>query len=450
MIKFIQIDKILVTPDRQRKVFDEAKNQELVSSLQFGEVGLQNALVIRTEGSGKNESYYLISGERRLRAIRDIYSLGGTLKYLGQSVSDGLAPCVDVGDISTLARMEAELEENILRVDLTWQERAAATNSLWELRKIQAERLGRPVPTVVQLAAEVTATKAQLNGQYDGPAARVRREAILANHLDDPDVMKAKTSKEAFDILKKKEQKAKHAELAKEVGHSFSSSLHQLHNADCIEWMGRDTTNEGQYAVILTDPPYGMGADEFGDSGGRTAGAHEYSDSPDTLRDLMKEFPRLSYRVAAPDAHMYLFCDFDMFHYIKQELEDAGWKVFRTPFIWSKPSGFRAPWPNKGPHRTYETILYAMKGNRETNRMGNDVLEYGVDKNVGHNAQKPVALFTELLARSARPGDRVLDPFCGSGTIFEAANSLQCYATGVELDDSFYGLAAKRLGALHG
>jgi DNA modification methylase/ParB-like chromosome segregation protein Spo0J len=447
MLKFIPVDKILVAPNRQRKVFDESKNTELVESLQHGEVGLQNALVIRTEGKGKNEAYYLISGERRLRAIRDIYSLGGALKYLGQSVSDGLAPCVDVGDISTLARMEAELEENILRVDLTWQERAAATNSLWELRKAQAERDGKSAPTVVQLAAEVTATKAQLSGQYDGPAARVRREAILANHLDDPDVMKAKTSKEAFDILKKKETRAKNAELAKTVGASFSSTLHQLHNADCLVWMS--TAPADQYAVILTDPPYGMGADEFGDSGGATAGAHGYDDSEEVLYDIMKEFPKLSYRLAAPDAHMYLFCDLDQFHYIKQELENAGWRVFRTPLIWSKPSGFRAPWPNKGPHRTYETILYAMKGNRETNRMGNDVLEFGVDKNVGHNAQKPVALFTELLARSARPGDKVLDPFCGSGTIFAAADSLQCYATGIELDDSFYGLAAKRLGELN-
>jgi len=32
------------------------------------------------------------------------------------------------------------------------------------------------------------------------------------------------------------------------------------------------------FDVILTDPPYGMGADEFGDSGGLTEGAHAYKD----------------------------------------------------------------------------------------------------------------------------------------------------------------------------
>lgn len=43
---------------------------------------------------------------------------------------EGLAPVVDVGQLSSIARMEAELEENILRDDLTWQERATATEAL--------------------------------------------------------------------------------------------------------------------------------------------------------------------------------------------------------------------------------------------------------------------------------------------------------------------------------
>jgi DNA modification methylase len=59
-----------------------------------------------------------------------------------------------------------------------------------------------------------------------------------------------------------------------------------------------------------------------------------------------------------------------------------------------------------------------------------------------------VSLYEDLLKRSARPGDSVLDPFAGSGTIFPAAHSLKIKATGIELDPSAYGIAVKRLGEL--
>jgi len=76
------------------------------------------------------------------------------------------------------------------------------------------------------------------------------------------------------------------------------------------------------------------------------------------------------------------------------------------------------------------------------------LLEYGPDKNLGHAAQKPVALFRDLLSRSARPGDTVLDPFCGTGSILEAAHDLKVKATGIENDPTSYGIAARRLEML--
>jgi site-specific DNA-methyltransferase (adenine-specific) len=73
------------------------------------------------------------------------------------------------------------------------------------------------------------------------------------------------------------------------------------------------------------------------------------------------------------------------------------------------------------------------------------VLEYRRDENVGHPAQKPVPLLVDLLRRSARPGDRVLDPFMGSGSTVLAANELKLACTGIELDEAAYGIAARRL-----
>jgi len=138
----------------------------------------------------------------------------------------------------------------------------------------------------------------------------------------------------------------------------------------------------------------------------------------------------------------------DNFGVLKSLFAREGWKVFRTPLIWYKPGAYRAPWPTQGPQRKYETILYAVKGSLPVTRLAPDVMLHNPDENMGHMAQKPVELISDLLSRSARPGMKVLDPFCGSGTIFPAAQANLCYATGIELDSGSYGMGLKRLEEL--
>jgi DNA modification methylase len=108
----------------------------------------------------------------------------------------------------------------------------------------------------------------------------------------------------------------------------------------------------------------------------------------------------------------------------------------------------RAPWPEQGPQRKYELCLYAVKGKRPVTKLAGDVLTHGPDANLGHGAQKPVALFEDLLSRSVHPGDSVLDLFCGTGPLFPAAHALKCRATGIELDQASFGIAAKRIQEL--
>jgi len=152
--------------------------------------------------------------------------------------------------------------------------------------------------------------------------------------------------------------------------------------------------------------------------------------------------------LVSPQAHLYVFCDIDWFHTMKTEFSAAGWSVFRTPLIWYKKSGMRAPWPESGPQRKYETILYAVKEKRPILKMLGDVLDYPPDTNLGHAAQKPAALFEDLLRRSCLPGNSVLDPFCGSGPIFAAAHALKVRAVGIEMDQASYGISLGRINKL--
>jgi len=141
-----------------------------------------------------------------------------------------------------------------------------------------------------------------------------------------------------------------------------------------------------------------------------------------------------------------VFADLDRFHELKGMMENAGWYVFRTPFIVHKINSGRVPLPDRGPRRSWEMLLYAIKGDKPVTHIYPDVIPCQGDEQLsGHGAQKPVALFQNLLQRSCRPGDSVLDTFAGTGPIFPAAHALKLYATGVEADAASYAVALTRL-----
>ena len=430
-MKTIEIGLIHVAKNRQRRDFDAAKLHEFSDGIQ--KRGLLHPIILRETSEG----YALVAGERRLRAITDLADLGGAIRHDGADVPLGHIPYTLLDDLDPLAAEEAEYEENVHRVDLSWQERATAVARLNALRTRQAAAGGLPAPTTAALALEVRGSAEGVNHEA------TRRELIVARHLDNPEIQAARSVDDAFKILKKQEAGAKHRELGERVGRTFTAEVHSAHHADSLSWLAACPAD--QFDVILSDPPYGMGADEFGDSGGRAEGAHGYEDSRENATELLHVLVNQGFRITKPQAHMYLFCDIDVFHWLRAEAIEAGWWVFRTPLIWYKKTGARAPWPENGPQRKYETILYAVKGKRTTLRMAGDVLDFPPDANLGHAAQKPVALFEDLLRRSVLPGNSVLDPFCGTGPIFPAAHALKCRATGVELDQASYGIAVKRI-----
>jgi len=431
-----RLESITVAPNRQRKAFDITALNELAESI--AATGLLQAPVIRIA----NGKVTLVAGERRLRAMSDLHELGRYFSYNGEIVPAGMIPCTSLGELSFLQAWEAELEENIRRADLTWVEKAAATAELMELRRAQAAEVGAAPPTTGDLTRELRADDA-----YPQAHETTRKELIVSRYLDDPEVKAAPTLKEAVKILKKREERQQQAELAATVGLTFSSKFHNLVHGDAESWAAEQAA--GQFDIVLTDPPYGMGADEFGDSGvGSSAAAHFYDDSYEAWQKMLSWFAPQSFRLAKPSAHLYAFCDFDRFAEFRQAMQTAGWRVHRTPLIWHNPDGFRAPWPKQGCQRKYELILYAVKGDLEVTALKGDVLEYRKDSALGHPAQKPVPLLIDLLRRSARAGHRVIDFFAGSGSTVEAAHELKLSCTGVEQDASAYGIAVKRLAEL--
>ena len=68
------------------------------------------------------------------------------------------------------------------------------------------------------------------------------------------------------------------------------------------------------------------------------------------------------------------------------------------------------------------------------------------ERSVGtHPTQKPVVLMEWLIRLLSNKGDTVLDPFMGSGSTGVAAERLGRNFIGIELNESYYNIAAGRL-----
>jgi DNA modification methylase len=438
-LHLVPFEDVTVKTNRQRREFDEAKILELAGSI--SENGLIHPVVLRAT---EEDDWVLVAGWRRTKALEHLWFLKTEVRCNGHVIPEGFIPATFLGEIDPIDAEEIELEENIRREDLHWKDRADATARLAALRAAKAARNNLPPPSVAAIAEEVTGSS---EGQFQ---ENTRQDIILGRALQDPTraaaISGATSRKEAFKLLKRHEESQKNATLAASLGPQFTAKVHTLLQADSLSHM--PLMPESTFDIVLTDPIYGIGADEFSDSGGKAAGGHFYDDSYELWLTHARALAEHSFRLTKAEAHAYVFCDVDRFGELKAFFGRAGWRVFRTPLIWVNPGAVRAPWPEHGPQRKYQCILFAIKGDRKITRIYGDVLTYPSDPNLGHPAQKPVALLADLLLRSARPGDAVLDPFCGSGSTFVAGHQHKCRVTGIELNPSAAGIAAKRIQEL--
>lgn len=137
-------------------------------------------------------------------------------------------------------------------------------------------------------------------------------------------------------------------------------------------------------------------------------------------------------------------------------LQDDGWYL-RADVIWNKPNAMPESVRDR-PTRAHEYLFMFSKQeqyfyNREDVKEPNgrnmrSVWNVNTMPFPGaHFATFPQKLVEPCLKASTRPGDFVLDPFFGSGTVGLAAQQLGRSYVGIELNPEYVALAADRLKA---
>lgn len=428
----IPLKKIIIEDEKRwRQEFGEDALNQLSDSIET--LGLLHAPVV------KNDGVTLVAGERRWRAVKALASLGKNIRYNGKSIQLGHIPVIRMDDLTERAYKEAELHENLIREDYTWQERAHAVNELHKLREEQAAEKGE-THTKGDTAKEITDTPKHEKAP-SRTSMEVREDLLVSAYMDDVEVRNAPNRKEAFKIVKRKLEQAHRAALAKEFDMEKLRTPHKALHGDLFEILPKLPAHE--YDCIIADPPYGIDAEGFKN---QSAVQHAYQDSEELSNTIIAIIAREGMRITKFKAHAYVFCDILRFPTVKKIFETYEWYVWRTPFIWWKgPNVGVAPRPEHGPRRTYECILYAIKNDRKVNAIWPDVLDDKHDKTVQYGAHKPPGLYSNLIKRTCLPGDKVLDPCCGTGPIFIAAEENKVVATGIEIGEEGFGYCVARI-----
>ena len=139
-------------------------------------------------------------------------------------------------------------------------------------------------------------------------------------------------------------------------------------------------------------------------------------------------------------------------------LQQDGWYL-RCDVVWNKPNAMPESVKDR-PTRAHEYVFMLTKAQRyfydykaamEQNggkpRNRRTVWDVNTQPFArAHFATFPPALIRPCILSSSRPGDHVLDPFLGSGTVGVVCEELQRNFIGIELHPEYILLAAQRLG----
>lgn len=90
-------------------------------------------------------------------------------------------------------------------------------------------------------------------------------------------------------------------------------------------------------------------------------------------------------------------------------------------------------------------LLHETEYEQKYTNYPSEIIEFGLDKNVVHPTQKPVALMEYLIKTYSNEGETVLDNCMGSGTTGVAAMNCGRDFIGIEMDQKYYQAAKERI-----
>lgn len=213
-----------------------------------------------------------------------------------------------------------------------------------------------------------------------------------------------------------------------------------IYHGDALEIL---PTIKKKVSAVVTDPPYMIGAVSAGSIASKAGTWGDMMNSSRWFTTWYREVGRL----IGDDGCFWTFLNWRSVPVVLKAAIDAEMPV-TSMAVWDKR--WIGPGGVQGLRPSYELIALLAGANFAIKDRGAaDVIAHKVGsyKPHGHPAEKPEGIVSRLLALSSLTADDlVLDPFMGSGTTLRAAKTLGISAIGVESEERYCEIAARRMG----
>lgn len=222
---------------------------------------------------------------------------------------------------------------------------------------------------------------------------------------------------------------------------------------------------EGYFDMVFADPPYFLSNNGITCQSGKMVsvnkGKWDESMGVEADHEFVLEWLTACRRVLSDNGTIWVSGTSHIIYSVGYAMQQIGFKILND-IVWRKPN----PPPNLScryfTHAT-EIVIWAAKSKKSRHTFNYDLMKRinkgkqmtsvwdiypptREEKAFGkHPTQKPLALLRRIIEASTNPGDRVLDPFVGSGTTVIAAADLGRQAVGVELEEEYLDIAKSRL-----
>lgn len=289
-------------------------------------------------------------------------------------------------------------------------------------------------------------------------AQKLGLDEALVGILDDLDDSLVDTSGFSdFSLPKEREKPSDNvpeppAEPITQLGDVWKLGEHRLLCGSCEELPA--LMAEKKADMIATDPPYGVGygkkQEALNKADGGSRNTHDIKDDelpPEEMSKKWEEWFSVALSKTKKGGAVYVCgpSGAELFSRLCLAIESNG-VYLPQHLVWLKNQMVLGRSDYHGKH---ENIAYGWKKGashlRLEDRTQTTVWEYDKpEASKQHPTMKPVALMQRMIENSSKPGEIVLEPFCGSGTTLLAAEASgrRCYAT--ELSPAFCDVIVAR------
>jgi DNA modification methylase len=214
-----------------------------------------------------------------------------------------------------------------------------------------------------------------------------------------------------------------------------------IYHGDCRELL--PSLAAESVDLIITDPPYGVQwQSSFRGQASFDLMANDHS------TDCAIESTRIALLALREARHVYLFGRYDLSGLLLTESAEIIWDKGMTGL-----GDLAIPWGTSHEyiqfcqHRKSRANLARGDGRLAARLRRGTVLRYQRPNSgeVRHPSEKPVELICELIESSSCRGETVLDYFAGVGSTLVAAKAEGRKAIGIEIEEKYCEIAAKRL-----